>query len=103
IKSELKLFHFFKLFTLTPYFAPMTDNESPAFTLYVCAELWEDELFELELEPVELDEFDDGFFTINLFPGKMSVVSKLFHFIKSLRDTLYFAAMPLNVSPLFTM
>src|SRR5699024_7960683 len=41
--------------------------------------------------------------TTNTLPGKISVVSKLFHFIKSFNEILYLEAIPLKVSPLLTV
>lgn len=107
IKSELRLFHFFKLDTLTPYCAPMRDKESPDLTTYTSDEPVDgllDPLLELpeELELELLDE-DPFLLTTKTFPGKISVVSRLFHFIKLLREMLCFEAIPLSVSPLFTV
>ncbi|WP_438273004.1 hypothetical protein [Virgibacillus halodenitrificans] len=85
----------------------MRDKESPDLTTYTSDEPVDgllDPLLELpeELELELLDE-DPFLLTTNTFPGKISVVSRLFHFIKLLREMLCFEAIPLSVSPLLTV
>lgn len=50
IRSDVKLFHFFKLLTVTPYWEAMRDNVSPDFTTYTEEDPVCGLLFPVELE-----------------------------------------------------
>lgn len=104
-----KLFQLFKLETDTPCFEAMPDKVSPLCTLYVEldpefeleSELELELELEFELEP-ELDP-EPSLLTCKTFPGKINVVFRSFHSINLVKDVPWLAAIPLNVSPAFTV
>ncbi|GAB3804279.1 hypothetical protein GCM10028868_31790 [Virgibacillus kimchii] len=100
------MFQLFKLETETPCLAAIWDKVSPDFTVYV-VELPPDEFElpeeELPLDPDELDPLELPLLTVNLSPGWIRLELKLFQFIRFDTDTLCLEAMPLSVSPLFTV
>src|SRR5699024_3075449 len=84
--SELKLFHFFKLATLTPLRDAKWHNVSPDLTVYTLDDPV-DPAFPLVLEPdlelvPELDP-DPRLLPELLSPGSITVVVRLSHMIKS--------------------
>src|SRR5699024_3794423 len=84
IKSDFKLFHFFKFATETP--------------------LWFEAILESESEFDDDDEeYELPLLTANLLPGYISVVSSPFQSINFFTVVPCLDAMPLNVSPLLTV